>query len=171
MQKYASVDVYGSCRPFTCDRSKNCYRYLGRRCKFFLAFENSICPDYVTEKFYKALRYGLVPVIRGGSNNSQLFPQGSYIDNKNIKTVAVLVEYLKHLDRSTEEYLEYFDWRVDYDIDADLDLKTRAQCLLCTKLHQFNYTPDRKTYSNILSWHCTNYTEKGICDAPQIPLR
>ena len=29
--------------------------------KFYLAFENSICPDYVTEKFFNILQYNVIP--------------------------------------------------------------------------------------------------------------
>ena len=33
--------------------------------KFFLAFENSNCKEYITEKFWRSLHYGLVPVVFG----------------------------------------------------------------------------------------------------------
>ena len=33
--------------------------------KFYLALENSICRDYITEKFYKVLPYSVIPVVRG----------------------------------------------------------------------------------------------------------
>lgn len=32
---------------------------------FYLAFENSICDDYVTEKLYSALRRNIIPVVFG----------------------------------------------------------------------------------------------------------
>ena len=32
------------------------------RYKFYLAFENSLCQEYITEKFWKALNEGLVHV-------------------------------------------------------------------------------------------------------------
>ena len=33
---------------------------------FYLSWENSICEDYVTEKFYDALRRSIVPVVLEG---------------------------------------------------------------------------------------------------------
>ena len=54
---------------------------LERDYKFYLSFENSICRDYVTEKFYNPLRYSMVPVIFGGADYQALsIPKNSYID-------------------------------------------------------------------------------------------
>ena len=33
--------------------------------KFYLAFENSMCRDYVTEKYHQYLRQGIVPIVMG----------------------------------------------------------------------------------------------------------
>ena len=33
---------------------------MRRKYKFYLAFENSLCQEYITEKFWKALTDGLV---------------------------------------------------------------------------------------------------------------
>ncbi len=51
--KYIGVDIYGRCGPLTCARkSKDCFKMLNTDYKFYLAFENSNCIDYITEKFY-----------------------------------------------------------------------------------------------------------------------
>ena len=33
--------------------------------QFYLAFENSHCQDYITEKFWRALDKGIVPIVMG----------------------------------------------------------------------------------------------------------
>ena len=38
------------------------------RYKFLLAIENAECPDYVTEKLWKALKLGTVPIYLGAPN-------------------------------------------------------------------------------------------------------
>ena len=54
LQKYISVDIYGACGTKKCPRSqqKNCFDKLSKDYKFYLAFENSNCKDYITEKFF-----------------------------------------------------------------------------------------------------------------------
>ena len=51
--KYVPVDVYGRCGPLKCSRkSKECFEKLNEEYRFYLAFENSNCKSYITEKFY-----------------------------------------------------------------------------------------------------------------------
>lgn len=65
------VDVYGECG----DGSKNCPR-KSEECDaliestyyFYLAFENSFCEDYVSEKILTGLEHFAVPVVFGAAN-------------------------------------------------------------------------------------------------------
>jgi glycoprotein 3-alpha-L-fucosyltransferase len=54
LQKHIPVDIYGSCGTKKCPRStaNKCFDMLDRDYKFYLAFENSNCKDYITEKFF-----------------------------------------------------------------------------------------------------------------------
>ena len=53
--RYINVDIYGRCGKLTCRKSdeKRCGEMLDTDYKFYLSFENSLCKDYVTEKFFK----------------------------------------------------------------------------------------------------------------------
>ena len=52
--------------------------------KFYLAFENSLCRDYVTEKFYNPLLYSTVPVVYSGADYETIkAPRHSFIDVRN----------------------------------------------------------------------------------------
>ena len=54
LQKYISVDVYGGCGKMKCSKNdKRCFEKLNTDYKFYLAFENSICKDYYTEKLFR----------------------------------------------------------------------------------------------------------------------
>lgn len=53
LQKHINVDIYGRCGPLECKRSaKECGDMLDNTYKFYLAFENANCRDYITEKFF-----------------------------------------------------------------------------------------------------------------------
>jgi alpha-1,3-fucosyltransferase len=53
-----------------CDRSNEtaCWQLADREYYFYLSFENSICTDYVTEKFFNAMDRKIVPVVIGGTD-------------------------------------------------------------------------------------------------------
>lgn len=54
LAKYIPVDIYGKCGTLKCPRSRSdeCFQMLNDDYKFYLAFENSNCVDYITEKFF-----------------------------------------------------------------------------------------------------------------------
>ena len=58
LQKYIQVDIYGGCGTMKCPNRqyRDCNVMLKKDYKFYLAFENSNCKDYVTEKLFNALR-------------------------------------------------------------------------------------------------------------------
>lgn len=57
LQKYITVDVYGRCseqfgEARDCPRHTESCRIVTRHYKFLLAFENALCEDYITEKYW-----------------------------------------------------------------------------------------------------------------------
>ena len=68
LQNYISVDVFGKCGPLKCEDGMDCIVNLAKSYKFYLAFENSLCSEYVTEKFWRTLELKTVPVVMGGGN-------------------------------------------------------------------------------------------------------
>lgn len=60
LQKYITVDVYGRCseqfgEARDCPRHTESCRIVTRHYKFLLAFENALCEDYITEKYWEHL--------------------------------------------------------------------------------------------------------------------
>ncbi|MGX8010540.1 glycosyltransferase family 10 domain-containing protein [Mesorhizobium sp. ORM8.1] len=81
------------------------------RYHFCLAFENSIAPDYVTEKMFDPLAAGTVPVYLGAPNAAEFVPEHSYIDAASFRTPAELAAYLRHLAETPRDYEAYLAWR------------------------------------------------------------
>ncbi|HED13200.1 MAG TPA: PqqD family peptide modification chaperone [Gammaproteobacteria bacterium] len=82
------------------------------RYKFAIAFENSISPDYVTEKFYDPLLVGTIPVYLGAPNISDYAPgHDCYIDINDFNSPADLARYLKKLDQDDTLLERYMKWK------------------------------------------------------------
>jgi alpha-1,3-fucosyltransferase 10 len=47
--------------------SEEFFRFVARY-KFAIAIENAACPDYVTEKFWRPIHLGVVPIVFGAYN-------------------------------------------------------------------------------------------------------
>jgi alpha-1,3-fucosyltransferase len=160
MQKHMEVDIYGGCGKYKCGKQKtmrnpykvehdDCYLLVSVAYKFVLAFENSICEDYVTEKLYNHLKLNVVPVVFGGANYSEYAPPHSIIDASKF-TPAELTDYLKLLDKNDTLYNEYFEWKKDYAIISNDGVP--LACDLCQQMHNPNWRVERKVYEQIDSW-------------------
>lgn len=65
-----NIDTYGRCGQMKCPKYKmeECHAFVEKDYYFYLAFENSMCEDYVTEKLLTALEHYTVPIVFGGGN-------------------------------------------------------------------------------------------------------
>ena len=99
--------------------------------KFYVAIEHSMCKDYISEKYFMALNFGLVPIVVGGSKNNYLDHRitipGSFIDALDFKNMTELADYIRYLDGNDTAYNEYHQWRQDYKI-----VHSPGQVQLCT---------------------------------------
>ena len=74
LRNYVKVDLFGKCGrkcPIYFKNTKiksDCKEIISQSYKFFLAIENSICNEYITEKFFDILKYNIIPVVMGGGN-------------------------------------------------------------------------------------------------------
>ena len=148
LAKYLPIDIYGNCGPLKCLpwKSQQCDRLL-RTYKFYVAAENGICADYVTEKFYRALSENIVPVVYGGADYSAYAPSHSFIHVGDFKSPKALADYLRLLDENDGLYLKYFDWKDEYEVENQ---PMAGWCDLCAKLHD-RHLP-AKSYKNVTNW-------------------
>ncbi|XP_023106652.2 3-galactosyl-N-acetylglucosaminide 4-alpha-L-fucosyltransferase FUT3 [Felis catus] len=111
LKAHVQVDVYGrSHKPLP---EKAMAQQLSRY-KFYLAFENSLHPDYITEKLWRnALEAWAVPVVLGPSRSDyeQFLPPDAFIHVHDFQSAEELGRYLQALDKDHARYLSYFRWR------------------------------------------------------------
>ena len=112
------VDVYGSCGKLKCDPAtpEKCYEMVNQTYKFYLSLENSVCRDYLTEKFYNLLPYNVIPVVLTGADMTVRAPPHSYIDVRDFNTTKELAQYLHAVDQDDKLFASYFWWRDYYSI-------------------------------------------------------
>ena len=156
LKKHIDVDTYGRCGQHICSRdgSENCVTDIHKKYKFYLAFENSLCRDYVTEKFWNSLDSSMIPVVLGGANYSTIAPPDSYIDASQCKPKE-LAALLKNME--TDELLDRLSWKANYMVRPRNTTHNKF-CDLCKKLND----PERKDeiYEDISYWWSTSDTCK-----------
>ena len=152
LSKYIQVDIYGHCGKKECPKDQeDCHAYLASNYLFYLSFENSLCKDYVTEKFWSPLNQNILPVVLGGANYSQIAPPKSYIDALNFANPKHLAKHLNYLMTNTTAYNEYFQWKKYFDVKIVAEENfAKAMCQLCQALND----PERpeKHYEDMNSW-------------------
>jgi len=155
LMQHMKVDVYGRCGSKSCNKLVNatkCYENMSKNYKFYLSFENSVCKDYITEKFFNILQYDVIPIVLNGANMTNIAPPHSHINIQDFNSTKHLAEYLMKVDKNDTLFASYFWWRDYYYVQAEFDVEPRQAgwCGLCRRLHQ--NTPTLKTLNleNIL---------------------
>ena len=115
-------------------RGKNCATKLGHMLRtkdgaepsfnnywFYLSFENSLCKDYITEKFWKIITSDslAIPVVLGGSSMRDyeaIAPPNSYIDVRNFTSPRHLAQHLKYVTENEDAFNFYHRWRNEYQL-------------------------------------------------------
>ncbi|XP_023320067.1 alpha-(1,3)-fucosyltransferase C [Eurytemora carolleeae] len=151
LNKHMDVDIYGKCGKFKCPRTNEdkCYKDMAKNYKFYLSFENSVCEDYITEKFYRILKYNVIPVTYNGVDMDTFAPYHSYINTLDFKGVSVLAQYLQKVSEDPALYASYFWWKDFYEVRDRKEDLNQAFCSLCSALH---VNKEEKVYSNLDNW-------------------
>ena len=161
LMKYIKIDSYGRCLhnkdlpteyvdPMTMDE-KGFHDILAQY-KFTLSMENAICEDYITEKLWRPLILGSVPIYRGSPSVNDWMPnRKSIILIDDFKSPKELADYILWLDNNDEEYLKYLQYKTTGVTNENLlnFMKGRPwghtykeqsfvsgfECLVCDRIH------------------------------------
>lgn len=121
------------------------------RCYFYLAFENTVSKDYITEKLWRnAYQAGAVPVVLGPSpkNYEAVAAPNSFIHVDMFASVRKLATFLQELAEDRQRYKEYFKWKLKWKVKLYTDWRERL-CKICTV---YNRLPKWKVYSDLDGW-------------------
>ncbi|VBB25648.1 unnamed protein product [Acanthocheilonema viteae] len=153
--KYIMVDKYGACadNPYkrdACKRASECEKDLGAMNFFYIAIENTVCKNYVTEKYFDRYHLPSVPIVMRRKTYENLIPPLSFIPMDDFESAQAMANYLIALMSNKTAYLEYFKWRRDGWVRAYQNTGYRFHfCKLCEALLEERPT---KTYENVEEW-------------------
>ena len=174
MQKYherLKIDAFGKCGNAKGGLSKipdrktgwiNAYEKLAPDYKFYLSFENSRCRDYITEKFFTALKVGMIPVVLGGLSKhdyEKIAPPHSFLHVDDFKSPEHLMKELQVIAKDSELFNSYFWWRHHYRVKVNIlccpsHEWTYPACQLCDILNSNDTTTTKNNYDNLTAfWH------------------
>ncbi|XP_051521649.1 alpha-(1,3)-fucosyltransferase 4-like [Myxocyprinus asiaticus] len=151
LQRYIRVDVFGRATTTRDLISDSVVRTVSRY-KFYLAFENSLHTDYITEKLWRnALLSGAVPVVLGPPReNYELFlPADAFIHVKDFSGPRALASYLKHLDRNPALYQRYLSWTRHYSVHVT-SFWAEHYCMACRAVQASR--DQNKVVSDLALW-------------------
>ncbi|CAF4936848.1 unnamed protein product [Rotaria sp. Silwood1] len=125
--------------------------------KFALAFENAICTDYITEKFWRPLKVGTVPIVYGSDRFQDFLPDNhSAISMLDFATPADLAHYIHELNNNDTLYDFYRYFKLNRIISNDtllvqtMSARTwginndrirgnfinKLECVVCERVHE-----------------------------------
>ncbi|XP_033752149.1 alpha-(1,3)-fucosyltransferase 10-like [Pecten maximus] len=205
LMKHIKIDSYGKClhnrdlpqhlqHPIQGMDHSDFFKLVSKY-KFSLAFENAMCDDYMTEKLWRPLMLGSVPIVMGSPKVKDFLPSNhSAIIVDDFKSIEELVEYIKFLDKNDDEYEKYLAWKKtgienkylielmknrEWGVDGSRGTKYHNfidgfECFVCQRIHENEIALKRgATPRKYLSAHnhygCpgpTAYNSEGIRHGP-----
>ncbi|XP_041930781.1 alpha-(1,3)-fucosyltransferase 11 [Alosa sapidissima] len=123
LMKYIEIDSYGKCLnnknlperledTSTATGEDGEFMSFVARYKFHLAMENGLCSDYMTEKLWRPLHQGCVPIYRGSSSVADWLPNShSAVIVDDFPSPRKLAEFIMALDGDDTEYSRYLEFK------------------------------------------------------------
>ena len=135
LEKYIPLDKYGKCYGQVCGNpvdpfDESCDKLM-RSYKFYLAFENDNCKDYITEKYWATLSRDVIPIVNWKNISPDVVIPNSYINIYDFDTLEQAADYIKKVGANETLYNSYFEYKKYYNnYHGKCDM-----CRLCEALH------------------------------------
>ncbi|KAH3741711.1 3-galactosyl-N-acetylglucosaminide 4-alpha-L-fucosyltransferase FUT3-like [Dreissena polymorpha] len=147
--------------------SDACYDIINEY-KFYLAFEDALCEDYVTDQFFKHYNYNVIIVTRTGNvNNStrKILKDATYINADDFRSAHELGEYLQELGRDMKRYANILETKSRTKSVPFSSTYQNALCDLCAhvrKVPKIRHDVIVTKYDNIRHY----FNEDNFCKYP-----
>ncbi|XP_067128756.1 alpha-(1,3)-fucosyltransferase 10-like isoform X1 [Centruroides vittatus] len=135
LMKYIKIDSYGKCLhnkdlpkrlsdPVESMDNEEFWEILSRY-KFSLAFENAVCDDYITEKLWRPLTVGSVPIYYGSPSIKDWLPHSnSVILATDFNSPKHLADYIHFLNSNKTAYESHLRHKLHKEITNNLLIRT-----------------------------------------------
>ena len=162
LKQYIDIDILGACgRRWQCGRRFNhdihdCFSILNSTYRYYLAFENTLCTDYITEKFFENYDYDILQIVRGGDLKTRPIniSKEAYISTSDFKDAHALGKYLQSLSQDTNQYANKLKIKDKYRLIHYREVFKKSMCEICKRLH--NLEEYHSVYKNMAEWFTTN---------------
>ncbi|XP_060605748.1 alpha-(1,3)-fucosyltransferase C-like [Ruditapes philippinarum] len=152
------VDIFGVCSDNVFHNRGDMTKLIDQEYQFYLSFENSLCQDYITEKFFRYYNLNVILVTRGGADYDHALPNDTFINSAHFTTARALVKFLHKVGSSKTLYTDFLR-RKDKYFAHELFTMTTGYCSMCEKLNNLNR--NRRMYAD----HVT-YIHEETCWEP-----
>jgi hypothetical protein len=126
--------------------------------KFYLSFESKNCTNYITEKFWRILRAGLIPIVFQPNKEfyEAIGPPNSFIHAQDFNyDMEKLANYLNLVSDDFKYYNKHMAWRFEYDVVfSGKQCEARRLCELCTRLNFEKSNIHYESVSNFFNENC-----------------
>nr|CAI53946.1 alpha3-fucosyltransferase [Drosophila yakuba]CAJ42059.1 alpha 1,3-fucosyltransferase [Drosophila yakuba] len=177
LMKHLPIDSFGSClrNKDLPERQKdylnNLYspellRFLSEY-KFMIAIENAACPDYITEKFWRPLIMGVIPIYFGSPTIKDWQPNNkSAIFVNDFTNPHKLVEYLNKVADDQQLYDSYRQHKLNYR--KPISNKKLLHNLVTRQYHMGDSSPGASLFEKFecaVCYHVINTARNGKADS------
>ncbi|XP_017892507.1 alpha-(1,3)-fucosyltransferase 10 [Ceratina calcarata] len=188
LMRHIRVDSYGTClnnAQFDKRLKENYLEVLNSEdflsfianYKFTIAFENAVCDDYITEKLWRPLIIGSVPVYYGSPTFKDWLPNNeSAISVHDFEGPASLAKFLQNLSDNEVEYDKYLSHKLidNYKIDNERLRKALNRREQWSSNEFVNYVEEFECFvcEHVQMTEATKIVEKKHydCPLPENPL-
>ncbi|RNA21013.1 glyco 3-alpha-L-fucosyltransferase A-like isoform X1 [Brachionus plicatilis] len=157
--QYPYLKIFGDNE--LCKRGSQCEDEKFKSYKYYLAFENRNCSDYITEKVWKAFNKNLIPIVFQPSRDSYRrfsIPSKSLIHLEDFENdIKKMTDYLAKIDLDFNFYLDHVKWTFMYlrTIDDPKQTEPHRMCQLCKQLNTMRDKISYDKISNFFNEKCS----------------